>query len=368
MKLLLIGLIALNGYYIHAAVIQTKNYSDVEDYALQSEPNDTLIVTDLDNTVLSPNLTLGSDQWGEYMLRQQLDAKISKADAVKNQVALFTTAQYALPLSRFQTIEKNTGEILTRLKKRNYRIIGLTARPLYLANRTTEILDYLKIEFNRDFNIQLNDDSVRFQQGVYFVGPFNNKGLILKKIIESQTHKFKSVIFIDDKLHHAENVNKELGDNEISVYSLRYGAADDKVNSFNPEVANLEWDFLQKSNKIISDKEALTMIEDLNHQNIYIYKILRESEYQDLLNHKTFAGSPIDLKDGFIHLSTESQWRRVYEKYYHNEERVYLITFELSTLKPNVRWEVASNGDLYPHVYNASLNLEQVVETKLIQK
>jgi len=50
--------------------------------------------------------------------------------------------------------------------------------------------------------------------------------------------------------------------------------------------------------------------------NEYIYKILKLEEWATLTNAGEFKGSQDDLRDGFIHLSTQEQLQSTLDKYY----------------------------------------------------
>lgn len=91
-----------------------------------------------------------------------------------------------------------------------------------------------------------------------------------------------------------------------------------------------------------------------------VYKILREQEWQEFQSQGCFNGSKDDLRDGFIHLSKADQVERVIKKYFSTEHPIYIVKFENVDFLKRLVWELASNGDLYPHLYNASLSIDEV--------
>jgi uncharacterized protein (DUF952 family) len=95
-----------------------------------------------------------------------------------------------------------------------------------------------------------------------------------------------------------------------------------------------------------------------------VYKILLKDEWDTFQASGEFLGTQLDLKDGYIHMSsTEEQMLRVKNKFY-KDEQVYLLKIDLSKLD-NLKYEPISNGDLYPHQYG-KLMLEWVVDVTLI--
>jgi uncharacterized protein (DUF952 family) len=89
------------------------------------------------------------------------------------------------------------------------------------------------------------------------------------------------------------------------------------------------------------------------------FKILTVIEYQNFMKGGEFLGSQLDLRDGYIHMSsTKEQMQRVKDKYYKNEE-IYLLEIDLTKLD-NLKFEPISNGDIYPHQYG-KLKVDDVV-------
>ena len=56
-------------------------------------------------------------------------------------------------------------------------------------------------------------------------------------------------IFIGDKLHHVESVEKAMQSKNISYVGIRYSGADHYVADFNPEQAEREYNQLKENNR-----------------------------------------------------------------------------------------------------------------------
>ncbi|MGL6044588.1 MAG: DUF952 domain-containing protein [Sandaracinobacteroides sp.] len=81
-----------------------------------------------------------------------------------------------------------------------------------------------------------------------------------------------------------------------------------------------------------------------------IYKIFRSSEWAAFQARGAFAGSPADLADGFIHLSTAGQLAGTLDKHFAGVRGLVIAEVRLDA-DPALRWEAARAGDLFPHLY-----------------
>ena len=82
------------------------------------------------------------------------------------------------------------------------------------------------------------------------------------------------------------------------------------------------------------------------------FKILRAEEWAALERDGSFAGSPADLADGFIHMSTASQLRGTADKHFAGEDGLTLAEVAVDALGDDLSWEPSRGGDLFPHLYN----------------
>ncbi|WP_199258954.1 DUF952 domain-containing protein [Paracoccus binzhouensis] len=80
------------------------------------------------------------------------------------------------------------------------------------------------------------------------------------------------------------------------------------------------------------------------------YKIFRDPEYQAFLRDGCSAGAPVDLADGYIHLSTAAQLPGTLAKHFAGESGLHLLAVETEGLNC-LRWEASRGGDLFPHLY-----------------
>jgi uncharacterized protein (DUF952 family) len=93
-----------------------------------------------------------------------------------------------------------------------------------------------------------------------------------------------------------------------------------------------------------------------------VYKILRRREWVALQTTGEFAGSPDDLRDGFVHLSTLEQLPGTLATHFGGESDLVLVELEAPRLGQALRWEASRGGTLFPHLYG-TLRLADVTMT-----
>jgi uncharacterized protein (DUF952 family) len=89
------------------------------------------------------------------------------------------------------------------------------------------------------------------------------------------------------------------------------------------------------------------------------YKVLTSEQMGALEHDGVFAGAPIDLADGYIHLSTAEQVTETVDKHFAGQTGLYIAAVDLAVLGDAVKWEPSRGGQLFPHVY-AALPLDAV--------
>jgi uncharacterized protein (DUF952 family) len=94
-----------------------------------------------------------------------------------------------------------------------------------------------------------------------------------------------------------------------------------------------------------------------------IYKIFRRPEWDAFKSAGETAGAPVDLADGYIHLSTAAQVAGTAEKWFAQESDLVLVALNADRLGAALKWEPSRGGALFPHLYRR-LRLEEVVWDK----
>lgn len=66
-----------------------------------------------------------------------------------------------------------------------------------------------------------------------------------------------------------------------------------------------------------------------------------------------YAGSPDDIRDGFIHFSTAETLAASAAKHRAGQEGLVLVACDPAQLGDAVKWEEARGSQLFPHLYRA---------------
>ncbi len=219
---------------------------------------DTLVVFDIDNTLIRQNHMIGTHQWGDYISERAVRSGIAADEAKQIQYRAFAEVQ---PYANVVPVEEGIKSILSSLSQRNIKHFALTARAAQLKEITKTQIKILNHSFAESFPAQKDQKVLQeyLDDGIIFSGS-TPKGELLKKIIENSTTEITHIIFIDDKLYNLESVEKSFAESNIILESYRYGAADVVVNSFNPQVADIEYSIFKDQRQIISDEEAAQLV------------------------------------------------------------------------------------------------------------
>ena len=81
------------------------------------------------------------------------------------------------------------------------------------------------------------------------------------------------------------------------------------------------------------------------------YKILTADQWAAFETAGVFHGAPIDIADGYIHLSTADQLQGTLDKHFVGQAGLVILSVDLTALGEMVRWEVSRGGALFPHLY-----------------
>ncbi|HEX7849895.1 MAG TPA: DUF952 domain-containing protein [Sphingomonas sp.] len=82
------------------------------------------------------------------------------------------------------------------------------------------------------------------------------------------------------------------------------------------------------------------------------YKVLTADQMRDFEADR-FVGAPIDLADGYIHLSTRDQLTETVDKHFAGQSDLWVAAVDLAALEETLRWEESRGGALFPHIYGA---------------
>jgi uncharacterized protein (DUF952 family) len=82
-----------------------------------------------------------------------------------------------------------------------------------------------------------------------------------------------------------------------------------------------------------------------------IFKICPKGDWQRAEALGRFTGSPLDMADGFIHLSSASQVCETAARHFAGQTDLVLVAVDAEALGAALKWELSRGGALFPHVY-----------------
>ena len=93
------------------------------------------------------------------------------------------------------------------------------------------------------------------------------------------------------------------------------------------------------------------------------YKIVDAAEWRAAVAEGRYDGAPVDLADGYIHMSTQDQLAETARRHFAGRDGLLLLDVDMGRLDGDVVWEPSRGGALFPHLY-AALPVAAVVATR----
>lgn len=229
--------------------------SSVKDILKHVDKN-TLIVFDIDHTLIEPVQAIGSTHWERHLTKKLLEQGFTYHEACIRAFHQWRTIQH---LTDVKTIEDAIYEVIDYLKENQVKTLGLTSRDGTLSNLT---FDQLKsVNLHEIFTIH-NDTSdlsanypCTYYNGTVFCG-FNKKDAAFKLFLNHINLSPKKIVFIDDQQSHVEELEDLATLLGIEYVGMKYTASGD--HTFDSKIADIQEKHLPK---LISNREALDLLE-----------------------------------------------------------------------------------------------------------
>ncbi len=235
--------------------IETDSFAEINSlyHDKVTDRANTLLVFDIDETLLTMSQALGSVAWWDWqneLLRQDNDSSKLVAhtmhDLVDVQNVLFqlikmnVTDQFVVP---FIKEASEQGSSVMGLTARGRESLSITLSQLTgngFVDQQNQLLFHTsgpKLS-NQDTALggDLQCDSltghVSYYQGIVFLGS-QNKGQALRCILAGSDKHYKTIFFVDDVANNVDAVAKEFANQVgIDVFSIRYTRGDSKKQRF----------------------------------------------------------------------------------------------------------------------------------------
>lgn len=236
--------------------------------ALKDADHETMVFFDLDNTVFMPPQSLGGEEWFDYFVEKRskefkalgMNEKDAIEKAVKMGVADFTRLhQNGTPVI---PVDEDTPKLINDLQAKGISTVALTARNLELLSGTRKELEQIHVFFERTapkkspLKLKLKNPAL-YSQGMIFVGG-NKKGETLVAFLKQLRLKPKKILFVDNKLHHIENVGKALQEFGVDYLGRRHGKADQKIESMDKKGVEIQHRYY--FGEILNNEQAKALV------------------------------------------------------------------------------------------------------------
>lgn len=235
---------------LFSEIIEIKYISEMAKY-LEDKP---LIIFDIDNTIMCPAQTVGSDQWFSHRIKKHEKDGHTSSDAMGKALSEWMAVQC---ITDMRLVERHTAALIKDLQDRGLSVMALTTRDHGFALRTLQQLHSLDVHLERTCPSKeeiyfKNGEHCIYRQGILFTAG-SHKGTALKTLLSELRLQPKKILFINDKHNHLTPVEEICKKEKIAFIGLRYGFLDEKVKAFSPDLADHQF---EKFKALLSDEEA----------------------------------------------------------------------------------------------------------------
>lgn len=249
---------------IPIGIIAIESFNDIQS-ELDSADKDTLVIFDVDDVLITYN----------DMVLRPCGANFrpeSWKDIDPKEIPYLMSIM--LNEGKIILIDPCAPKLVNKLKSRGVKTIALTAARTgkfgVIENAEDWRLKILK-QFNLDFsksfpknNIIYFNDGIKkennyslFKDGILFLGDEKStKGALLVQFLDKIQWKPKKIIFIDDKMSYLSSVETALNAAKIPFQGYQYRGAEKLPGKLNEQTAEIQFIYLRKDHKWLSDSEA----------------------------------------------------------------------------------------------------------------
>jgi len=238
---------------LHADIEETDSFNTLLEKTI-SAPNNTIVLCDIDNTLLKASQQLGSVEWGDYIIQTLTEKGMDRNDAQEIESKLWNLIGPNIPIMLMQP---EIPKIIQTIQQKGIPVVGLTARGATETSYTIRQLESLKISFTKMSPSFSLDQLSKYSQGVIFCSPFRSKASCLFFFLRKCQFPATQIIYIDDKIEYLYDLEEACNTQKVSFMGLRYSKADNLSKQFQPAIAHIQWKMFPK---IISDEEAREII------------------------------------------------------------------------------------------------------------
>ena len=226
-------------------VLESNSINSVLEHA---NVGDTLVIFDIDNTLLHTKQELGSDAWAFWVVQQKIRQGLPPHQALEYMFDLFKHIHTHIDI---YPVEDHAVTVLQQLKERSIPTICLTGRPGPLIDQTIEQLRKTGLVLNcpdtldKAMTLKLQHKA-EMSNGV-ICGGINDKGHVMSTVFQELGYQTPHIVFVDDKQSCVDSIGKACSTGNIGYTGLRYGYLDHIAAKFDAQKAEEQLEtFLRK--------------------------------------------------------------------------------------------------------------------------
>ncbi len=256
MRILIILIVLAFTAQLEAIIHEIRNIEEVVPYV----DGDTLLMWDIDNTLIEPAQDLGNDQWVRHRWKQLRNLGLTNSEAKEQMLFEWRAVQH---LTKMTPVEPTTADIVKQLHVKAASVMGMTTRGIGVATVTVHQLHSVGIDLSMvppivgDIYFD-NGHGILYREGIFFTSG-THKGSAITRLWELGDICPNKVVFVNDKHDNIVPVERACEALGIPFIGLRYGYLDEKVRSFKPEVAEIQW---AEFGRLLSNGEAEAILRE----------------------------------------------------------------------------------------------------------
>ncbi|HSX04575.1 MAG TPA: DUF2608 domain-containing protein [Rhabdochlamydiaceae bacterium] len=246
----------LSANLAYAAIVEIDHFNELPDYVDEK----TLLLLDIDDTLIIPRQALGTDIWLLDRANQYKNSGLNPSAAFEKALSEWEAVRL---LTKVKLVEEDTASVIQELQKKGVSMMGITAQGLALATRTLKQLGELGIDLQQaaptqdDLYFFSENHGMLFRKGIFFLAG-KSKGKSFLTFLDRLRIRPERVVLIDDKLSTLTEMEQALDAEHIPFVGLRYSFSDARIKAFNPQIADIQF---HPFSTILSDEEAQSLLQ-----------------------------------------------------------------------------------------------------------
>lgn len=230
--------------------------------------NKTLLIFDLDDTVMRSLTRVASEAYYHHCIDELVAAGWDESEATKEINKQYNDFQFASHQAALADDSIHIGKLIAMLQQKGIHVIALTARESVLLDVTLAQLDGLNVHFSEDVigevEIEYEDHLIKSKRGIICASNLN-KGLCLSLITKNtrlNLRDYDEIKFFDDRISNCRDMSAFLETVGVPYQTNHYPFVSNTIrfDEMALAVAEFQAQYYEKHNTIPNDKDTLNQL------------------------------------------------------------------------------------------------------------